>query len=89
MRRRYYVCPWLILTGSLLNRYAQVTRSYKSDLADKYFIMEKLAVLPTIRTGSLIVVESPVTREIMFAENMELLKHRRYGSITLDILRKN
>jgi len=25
----------------------------------------------------------------MFAENMELLKHRRYGSITLDILRKS
>ncbi len=49
----------------------------------------KLAVLPAIRTGSLIVVESPVTREIMFAENMELLKHRRYGSITLDILRKS
>ena len=58
--------------------------------SDEYnLIMEKLAVLPAIRTGSLIVVESPVTREIMFVENMELLKHRRYGSITLDILRKN
>ena len=58
--------------------------------SDEYnLIMEKLAVLPAIRTESLIVVESPVTREIMFAENMELLKHRSYGSITLDILRKN
>ena len=58
--------------------------------SDEYdLILEKLAILPAIRTGSLIVVESPSTREIMFAENMELLKHRRYGSITLDILRKN
>ena len=59
-------------------------------LSDEYnLIMEKLAVLPAIRTGSLIVVESPVTRKIMFLENLELLKHRRYGSITLDILRKS
>ena len=37
--------------------------------SDEYnLIMEKLAILPAIRTGSLIVVESPVTREIMFAE---------------------
>jgi len=37
--------------------------------SDEYnLIMEKLAVLPAIRTGSLIVVESPVTREIMFTE---------------------
>ena len=58
--------------------------------SDEYdLILEKLAILPAILKGSLIVVESPVTREITFAENMELLKHRRYGSITLDILRKN
>ena len=58
--------------------------------SDEYnFILEKLSVLPAIRAGSLIVVESQGAREIMFAENMELLKHRRYGSITLDILRKN
>ena len=58
--------------------------------SDEYdLILEKLAVLPAILKGSLIIVESPVTREIMFAENMELLKHRRYGSITLDILRKS
>ena len=57
--------------------------------SDEYdLILKKLAILPAIRTGSLIVVESPSTREIMFAENMELLKNRRYGSITLDILRK-
>jgi 16S rRNA G966 N2-methylase RsmD len=58
--------------------------------SDEYdLILEKLAILPAILKGSLIIVESPVTREIMFAENMELLKHRSYGSITLDILRKN
>ena len=58
--------------------------------SDEYnFILEKLALLPSIRKGSLIVVESQGTRKIMFAENLELLKHRRYGSITLDILRKS
>ena len=58
--------------------------------SDEYdLILEKLAILPSILKGSLIVVESPVTREIMFAENMELLKHRQYGSVTLDILRKS
>ena len=59
-------------------------------LSEEYnLVLEKLAVLSVIRTGSLIVVESSVKREIMFAENMELLKHRRYGSTTLDILRKS
>ncbi len=58
-------------------------------LSDEYnHILEKLASLSVIRSGSLIVVESSVTREIMFTEKMELLKHRRYGSITLDILLK-
>jgi 16S rRNA G966 N2-methylase RsmD len=51
-------------------------------------ILEKLALLPAIRTGSLIVVESPNARELNFPANLELLKHRRYGSVTLDILRK-
>ena len=58
--------------------------------SDEYnLIMEKLVALPAIRTGSLIVVESPVTREIMFAENYKLLKHRPKRSKTLDILRKS
>ncbi|MBC8258565.1 MAG: 16S rRNA (guanine(966)-N(2))-methyltransferase RsmD [SAR324 cluster bacterium] len=51
-------------------------------------LLEKLSLLPTIRSGSLITVESTQTREILFPNNLELIKHRRYGSITLDILRK-
>ena len=51
-------------------------------------ILEKLAFLPAIRRGSIIVVESPNERKIVFPENMEQLKHRRYGTVTLDILRK-
>ena len=55
---------------------------------DYELILNKLTILPSIRTGSLIVVESTQVREILFPENMLLLKHRRYGSVTLDILRK-
>ena len=51
-------------------------------------MLDKLSLLHTIRTGSMIVVESPDSREIKFPDIMELLKHRRYGSVTLDILRK-
>ena len=51
-------------------------------------ILNKLTVLPSIRSGSLIVVESNQAREIFFPEAFQLLKHRRYGSVTLDILRK-
>ena len=51
-------------------------------------ILNKLNVLPSIRAGSLIVVESNQAREILFPEALLLLKHRRYGSVTLDILRK-
>ena len=51
-------------------------------------ILNKLTVLPSIRVGSLIVVESNQAREILFPEALLLLKHRRYGSVTLDILRK-
>ena len=51
-------------------------------------ILNKLTVLPSIRAGSLIVVESNQARKILFPEALLLLKHRRYGSVTLDILRK-
>ena len=51
-------------------------------------ILNKLTDLPSIRAGSLIVVESNQAREILFPEALLLLKHRRYGSVTLDILRK-
>jgi 16S rRNA G966 N2-methylase RsmD len=51
--------------------------------------LKKLAQHTSIRTGSLIVVESIQAKEIIFPENMMLLKHRRYGSVTLDILRKS
>ena len=51
-------------------------------------ILNKLTILPSIRAGSLIVVESNQDREILFPEALLLLKHRRYGSVKLDILRK-
>ena len=51
-------------------------------------ILNKLNVLPSIREGSLVVVESNQAMEILFPKNLLLLKHRRYGSVTLDILRK-
>ena len=51
-------------------------------------ILAKLAILPAFKTGSIIVVESPNSRDILFPENFEPLKHRSYGSVTLDILRK-
>ena len=56
---------------------------------DEYeLILNKVKVLPSIRPGSLIVVESNQTREIFFPEGLVLLKHRRYGSVKLDILCK-
>ena len=56
---------------------------------DEYeLILNKVSVLPSIRAGSLIVVESNEAREIFFPEALILLKHRRYGSVKLDILRK-
>ena len=51
-------------------------------------ILNKLTILPSIRAGSLIVVESNLSREILFPDALLQLKHRRYGSVTLDILRK-
>ena len=51
-------------------------------------ILNKLNVLPSIRAGSLIVVESNQASEILFPEALLLIKHRRYGSVTLDILHK-
>ena len=51
-------------------------------------ILNKLTILPSIRAGSLIVVESNLSREILFPDALVQLKHRRYGSVTLDILRK-
>ena len=51
-------------------------------------ILNKLTILPSIRAGSLIVVESNQAMEILFPKNLLLLKHSRYGSVTLDILRK-
>ena len=51
-------------------------------------ILNKLNVLPSVRAGSLIVVESKQAKEILFPEDLLLVKHRRYGSVTLDILRK-
>ena len=56
---------------------------------DEYeLILNKVSVLPSIRAGSLVVVESNEAREIFFPEALILLKHRRYGSVKLDILRK-
>ena len=55
---------------------------------DYELILNKLTILPSIRAGSLIVVESNQAREILFPEALLLLKHRRYGSVTIDILLK-
>ena len=55
---------------------------------DYELILNKLTILSSIRPGSLIVVESNQAREILFPEALLLLKHSRYGSVTLDILRK-
>ena len=51
-------------------------------------ILNKLNVLPSIRAGSLIVVESNKAMEILFPESLLLLKHRRYGSVKIEILLK-
>ena len=51
-------------------------------------VLNKLTTLPSIRAGSLIVVESNKAREILFPETLSLLKQRRYGSVSLDILLK-
>ena len=51
-------------------------------------ILNRLNVLPSIRAGSLIVVESNQAREILFPESLLLLKHRLYGSVKIDILLK-
>ena len=51
-------------------------------------ILNRLNDLPSIRAGSLIVVEANQARKFLFPEALLLLKHRRYGSVTLDILRK-
>ena len=55
---------------------------------DYELILNKLTILSSIRPGSLIVVESNQARAILFPEALLLLKHRRYGSVKLDILRK-
>ena len=55
---------------------------------DYELILNKLTILSSIRAGSLIVVESNQAREILFPGALLLLKHSRYGSVTLDILRK-
>jgi N6-adenine-specific methylase len=55
---------------------------------DYDLILNKLNVLPSIRAGSLIVVESNQAREILFPETLMLLKHRHYGSVKIDILIK-
>ena len=52
-------------------------------------ILEKLSVLPTIKKESIIVVESHQKRKIIYPKNLQLLKNRRYGSVKLDVLRKN
>ena len=51
-------------------------------------ILNKLNVLPTIRAGSLIVVESNQSKEILFPDAFLKIKHRRYGSVKIDILHK-
>ena len=51
-------------------------------------ILFKLNVITSIRAESLIVIESDHKKEILFPESFLMLKHRRYGSVKLDILQK-
>ena len=51
-------------------------------------ILNKLSIFNSIRAESLLVIESDLKRKILFPESFIMLKHRRYGSVKLDILRK-
>ena len=53
-----------------------------------YGVINPIVAAILHNAGSLIVVESNQAREILFPEALLLLKHNRYGSVTLDILRK-
>ena len=51
-------------------------------------ILEKLSKLPTIKNGSFLVIQSSYKRKILFPKNLQILKHRRYGSVMIYILQK-
>jgi len=57
--------------------------------SDEYTpILEKLSVTSAVKKGSIIVIQSPQYKKIIFPKNLEILKHRRYGSVMLHILEK-
>ena len=51
-------------------------------------ILQLLSSSTSIQSGSLMVVESAKSRKLIYPENFELLKHREYGTVKLDILIK-
>ena len=51
-------------------------------------ILEKISILSVVKKGSFIVVQSPKCRKINIPKNLEIIKHRRYGSVMLHILQK-
>ena len=52
-------------------------------------ILEKISILSVVKKGSFIVVQSPKSRKINIPKNLEIIKHRRYGSVMLHILQKS
>ena len=52
-------------------------------------ILEKISILSVVRKGSFIVVQSPKSRKINIPKNLEIIKHRCYGSVMLHILQKS
>ena len=51
-------------------------------------ILEKISILSVVKKGSFVVVQSPKSRKILIPKNLEILKHRPYGSVMLHILQK-
>ena len=51
-------------------------------------ILKKISILSVIKKGSFIVVQSAKSRKIFIPKNLEILKHRNYGSVMLHILQK-
>jgi len=77
-----------------------ITNFFNSDLrcvtfldppfsSDEYDpILEKLSVLSAVKKGSFIVIQSPQNKKIIIPKNLEILKHRRYGSVIIHLLEK-
>ena len=51
--------------------------------------LEKLSTHSALKKGSFIVVQSHQSKKILIPKNLEIFKQRKYGSIMLQILKKN